>query len=64
MRVTMVPPPGFHTAGRVLRTRDVPTCWVVVERDGYSVHATPYTSEALAKLAYERAGIPPRGAPA
>ena len=32
--------------------QSVPTCWVVVGEDGYSAHATPYTTPALAQLAY------------
>jgi hypothetical protein len=42
----------------VFRTHDVSTCWVVVERDGYSLHVTPYTTARLARLASERYGNP------
>jgi hypothetical protein len=56
--ITIVPPPHVGSGNHVFAGHEVPTCWVVVERDGYSVHVTPYTSAALAKLAYERTRNP------
>jgi hypothetical protein len=53
----MLPPPHV-VAGQVFTAREVSTCWVVVERDGYSVHVTPYTTTGLARLAYQRTRNP------
>jgi len=55
--MVMVPPPRL-VVGQVFRARGVSTCWVVVEREGYSVHVTPYTTARLAKVAYERTRNP------
>jgi len=56
--ITIVPPPRLGSGSHAFAGHDVSTCWVVVERHGYSVHVTPYTSAALAKLAYERTRNP------
>jgi hypothetical protein len=55
--MVMVPPRRL-VVGQVFRARGVSTCWVVVEREGYSVHVTPYTTARLAKVAYERTRNP------
>ena len=55
---TAVPPPNLRGRGGAFSYRMVPTCWVVVEQDGYSVSVTPYTTSALARLAYSRTRNP------
>jgi len=55
---TFVPPLIRHSGNRIVTSRLVPTCWVVVEQDGYSVHVTPYATAALARLAYVRSRNP------
>jgi hypothetical protein len=50
----IVPYPILYTGSHVIVGRLVPNCWVVVERDGYSLHVDQFATAALAKLAYER----------
>jgi hypothetical protein len=46
------PAPPITSHGGVIGLRSVPACWVVIERDGYSVSIIPHSSSAAAKVAY------------
>src|ERR1035437_5710258 len=48
------PPPPSGTQGRILHATDVPACWLVIYKDGYSVSITPHLNSAAARLAYQR----------
>jgi hypothetical protein len=47
------PPPPVGSPGRVIRLGSVPACWVIIERDGYSVSVIPHSSSAAAKASYK-----------
>jgi hypothetical protein len=46
------PPPAPTSDGGVVRLTSVRACWVIIERDGYSVSIIPHSSSAAAKLAH------------
>jgi hypothetical protein len=48
------PPPAPGSHSHSVSARLIAACWVVVERDGYSVQVIPHSNTAAAKLAYER----------
>jgi hypothetical protein len=45
-------PPARTAKGGVVRMTSVPACWVIIERNGYSVSIIPHSSPAAAKVAY------------
>src|ERR1700704_4773411 len=47
------PPPPVGPQGGVIRLGSVPACWVIIERDGYSVSIIPHSSSAAAKASYK-----------
>lgn len=54
-----VPPPGLGARSGALRQlRDVPGCWAVIERAGYSVRIVQYPTAKAARTAYERVRNP------
>jgi hypothetical protein len=48
------PPTPLSTHGRIASEQTIPACWVVVERDGFSVHVTPRSDAAAATLASQK----------
>jgi hypothetical protein len=48
------PPPPRSSRGRIVSEQTVPACWVLVERDGFSLHVTPHSNAAAAKLTVRR----------
>jgi hypothetical protein len=48
------PPPPSITQAQLLHLTDVPACWLVIYKDGYSVSITPRSNSAAARLAYQR----------
>jgi hypothetical protein len=47
------PPPPVGSHGGVIRLGSVPACWVIIERDGYSVSIIPHSSAAAAEASYK-----------
>jgi hypothetical protein len=47
-----LPPTG--TQGQLRHLTQVPACWLVIYKDGYSVSITPHSNRAAARLAYQR----------
>jgi hypothetical protein len=52
------PPPPLGSHSHIFSGRSIPACWVVVERDGFSVYVTPHSNAAAATLAYQRTHNP------
>jgi len=52
------PPPVLGSSSHIFSGRPIPACWVVVERDGFSVYVTPHSNAAAATLAYQRTHNP------
>jgi hypothetical protein len=48
------PPTVLGSHSHIFNGRSIPACWVVVERDGYSVYVTPHSNATAAKTAYAR----------
>ncbi len=48
------PPPPSGTQGQLRHLTQVPACWLVIYKDGYSVSITPHSNRAAARLAYQR----------
>ena len=48
------PLPSTGTQGQLRHLTQVPACWLVIYKDGYSVSITPHSNRAAARLAYQR----------